>query len=75
MRGQSVGERGKSDRGGGGRLEGRKRETEKSVVGETGQAPVRGWQRLEDPSSTGLQHCLPLLPGGLGAAVPGPVLS
>lgn len=50
MRGQSVGERGKSDRGGGGRLEGRRRETEKSAVGETGQAPVWGWQRLEDPS-------------------------
>lgn len=50
MRGQSVGERGKSDRGGGGRLEGRRRETEKSVVGEIGRAPVWGWQRLEDPS-------------------------
>ena len=31
-------------------MEGRRRETEKSVVGEIGRAPVWGWQRLEDPS-------------------------
>ena len=40
MRGQSIGERGKSDWGGGSRSEGRRRGTEKYVMGETGRAPV-----------------------------------